>query len=113
MKKDILLELLIVIAPNDAGEKVVNAFDGLASFPSIIRGRGTAPSEILSALGLGEPHKDMIFAFCEKDNVEKIYSKLQSTFQKSDGVIAMTIPVAAVGGNLTLQILLGKTRDLI
>ena len=70
--------------------------------------------ENVVSLGIGEPEKDMIFCFCENKNIDLIYEKLgRLSDGKANGPIAMTIPVSAVGGNLTLQILLGKTKELI
>lgn len=112
--KNTLLELLIIVCPQGKGEKIVTALNPYINFNSLIRGRGTASSEIVAALGLGEPEKDMIFSFCENENLKTVYDILQKDFQKpNDGVIAMTIPVSAVGGNLTLQIMLGNTKNLI
>lgn len=112
--KNVLLELLIVICTKGKGEKIVTALKPYVNFDSLTRGRGTASSEIVTALGLGEPEKDMIFTFCENENVKTVYEILRNDFQKpNDGVIAMTIPVSAVGGNLTLQVMLGNTKNLI
>lgn len=112
--KNTLLELLIVVCPQGKGEKILTALKPYVNFNSLTRGRGTASSEIVAALGLGEPEKDMIFSFCENKNVPLVYEILQNNFVKHNvGVIAMTIPVSAVGGNLTLQVLLGNTKDLI
>lgn len=111
--KNILLDFIIIISPHGKGKKILNNLQGLINFPSITRGKGTATSEVLSALGIGEPEKDIIFAFCEKKTLSAVYDKLNTLFpSRQDGIIAMTIPVSAVGGNLTLQVLLGKTKDL-
>ncbi len=115
MKQDISLKLLIIISERGYGDKICDSLDMVAHFPSIIRSKGTAPNEILSALGIGEPEKDMLFCFCEEKFVPIIYQTLDKEFnftQKHLG-IAMTIPVSSVGGNVTLQILLGKTRNLL
>lgn len=115
MKNSTKLELMIIICERDYADKINDAIALFAHFPSIIRSRGTATNEIVSALGIGETEKDMLFCFCEQKNVEHIYSVLNDQFElvaKKHG-IAMTIPVSAVGGNVTLQILLGKTRNLI
>ena len=109
------LELMIIIAKRGLANKIVAAISEYATFPSIIMSRGTASNEILAALGIGEPEKDMIFCFTEFSNVQNIYNVLEMDFsftEKKLG-IAMTVPVSAVGGNLTLQILLGKTKDLM
>ena len=106
---------MVVIANRGLAEKILNAVSKYATFPSIIRSKGTASSDVLAALGIGEPEKDMIFCFCENENVQKIYSILINDlkFTEKHSGIALTIPVSAVAGNLTLQILLGKTKDLM
>lgn len=115
MKNQTQLELMMIIVERGYAEKITETVDLFAHFPAIIRSRGTAPNDILGALGIGEPEKDLIFVFCEKKNVEMIYELLESEFElrKRQRGIAFTVPVAAVGGNVTLQILLGKTRNLI
>lgn len=115
MKNQTQLELMMIIVQRGYAEKITEAIEIFAHFPSIIRSRGTAPNEILGALGIGEPEKDLIFVFAEKKNVEMIYEILESDFElrKKQRGIAFTVPVAAVGGNVTLQMLLGKTRNLI
>ena len=117
MNSEKKLELMIIIANrNGHTRKLIESISKYATFPSIVRSRGTAPNEIAAALGIGEPEKDLIMCFCEQDNIQKIYSILSEEYgfnkEKRLG-IAMTVPVSAVGGNLTLQILLGKTKDLM
>lgn len=115
MKQNTELKLLIIIAERGMADKITQELEIIAHFPSIIRSKGTAPNDILSAFGIGEPEKDMLFLFTEEKNVAYIYDTLENTFEfrtKRRG-IAMTIPISAVGGNVTLQILLGKTRNLI
>ena len=115
MNSEKQLELMVIIANRGNASKLIAAISKYATFPSIIMSKGTAPNAALAALGIGEPEKDMIFCFCEKDNVGKVYSILSTDHgfnnDKHMG-LAMIIPVSAVAGNLTLQILLGKTKDL-
>ena len=108
------LELVIIIAPRNLGDKVCSAISGYGHYPSVFRGKGTAPNSVLSALGVGEPEKDMIFCFAEKKNVDSIYSVLNDEleFLRKKLGIAMTVPINAVGGELTLKILAGKTDEL-
>lgn len=109
------LELMIIIVERGFADKIVDAISLFAHMPSIIRSKGTAPNDILSALGIGEPEKDTIFCFCERKNVDNVYKILLTDFEmqaKKRG-IAMTVPVSAVGGNVSLSILLGKTRNFI
>ena len=109
------LELMLIIANRGLADRIVEELSSLATFPSIVRSRGTATSEILAALGIGEPEKELILCFTTSDNVEPIYDTLcnELDFKEKKLGIALTIPISAVGGNLTLQILLGKTKDLL
>lgn len=112
--RDILLELLIIVCPKGKGEKVLSIIKPHVNFNTLTLAKGTASSEILAAIGLGEPEKELIFTFCENKNVRTIYGLLESNFVKpGERPFAMTVPVSAVGGNLTLQVLLGNTKDLI
>ena len=108
--------MIIIAGRYGHTRKLIESISKFAMFPSIVRSNGTAPNEIAAALGIGESEKDMIMCFCEEDNVQKIYSILSVEYgfnpEKRLG-IAMTIPISAVAGNLTLQILLGKTKDLM
>lgn len=109
------LELMFIVTNRDLTDKVIETIKDKATFPSILRCRGTASSDVLAALGIGEPEKDLLWLFCESKNVNAIYGSLADDLeftQKHLG-IAWTLPLSAVGGNLTLQILLGKTKDLI
>ena len=112
--KDILLEFMIIISPRNTADKIIENIKDVATFPSVLHGRGTAPNDIYSALGIGEPEKDVVICFAKKEDVEDIYQRVDTMFtNKSNKAIAMTIPVSAVGGNLTLQVLLGNTKDMV
>jgi|GEM_PF-1312500 len=116
MNSEKQLELMVIIAGRGTAGKIIEDISQYANYPSIILSRGTAPNAVAAALGIGEPEKDMIFCFCENENVRNVYGILSDEHgfnEKKHLGIAMTIPVSAVGGNLTLQILLGKTRDLM
>ena len=108
------LDFLIIVAPKNKGDKTVKRLGKLINYPSITRGKGTAPNSALAALGIGEPEKDVIFCFALKDDIEKIYNILMNKLnfiQKHLG-IALTVPVAAVGGKLTFDMLSGNQTEL-
>lgn len=112
--EDILLEFMVIISPRNTGNKIIENVKDIVSFPSVLLGRGTAPNDIASALGIGEPEKDVILCFAQKKDVEEVYEIVEEMFiSKTNKAIAMTVPVSAVGGNLTLQVLLGKTKDMV
>lgn len=105
---------MIIVCPASKGEKVLSLIKPYVNFNTLTRAKGTASSEVLAAIGLGEPEKELIFTFCENKNVQTVYETLYKSFPKAqERPFAMTVPVSAVGGNLTLQILLGNTKDLI
>ena len=108
------LNFLIIVAPKNKGDKTIKKLGKLINYPSVSRGRGTAPNSALATLGIGEPEKDVIFCFALKDDVEKIYDILYNKLgfiQKHLG-IALTVPVSAVGGRLTYDLLSGDKTDL-
>ena len=101
---------MIIVAPKNFGDKTVRRIAKYVNYSQVSRGRGTAPNSVLSALGIGEAEKDVIFCFTEKKNVEKIYGVLmnQLDFVQKHLGIAFTVPVSAVGGRLTLDVLSGE-----
>lgn len=112
--KNIALDLLIVISPKGKGEKILAKLGSKVNFTSITIGNGTATSDIMSALGIGEPEKDLFFTFCEDSSVPEIYDAILEVCPIGhNGAVAMTVPVSAVSGNLTLQVLLGNTKKLV
>ncbi len=109
------LELMLIIANRGLADRIIEEISDKATFPSIVRSRGTATSDVLAALGIGEPEKELILCFATSEDVPKIYNALcnELDFKEKRLGIALTVPVSAVGGNLTLQILLGRTKDLL
>ena len=108
------LNFLVIIAPKNKGDKTVKKLGKLINYPSVTRGRGTAPNSMLAALGIGEPEKDVIFCFALKDDIKKIYDLLYNKldFVQNHLGIAFSVPVSAVGGKLTYDILSGDQTEL-
>ena len=108
------LQLVVIVSARNTADKIVKSVSGNAFVPFVVRGKGTAPNSVLQALGLGEPEKDVIFCFSNKKDVPKIYSVLSKKFkfQKNKTGIAMSIPVSAVGGKLTYDLLLGNSKNI-
>lgn len=106
----IKLKCLIVIANRGLGDPISNLVKDYAHFQSIILGRGTASSEILSALAISETEKDIIYCFIEQHNVKFVFRLIEEEFQftRKHLGIAMTIPVTSVDGITSLKILTGK-----
>ena len=70
-------------------------------------GRGTANSEILDYLGLGESEKMILLATAGPAEVQQILQSFreQMHFDKPGSGIAFTVPITSVGGMTTLKIL--------
>ena len=107
---EIQLRYMIIIATRGLGNKITKLVKDYAHFQSILLGRGTASSEILSALGISEHEKDVVFCFIEKHNVPFVFKLLDDKFNFNENHtgIALTVPVSAVGGLSTFQILTGN-----
>ena len=107
--KEIKLRCMVIIAERGMGDAITSLVKEYAHFQSIILGRGTANSEIASALAISEPEKDIIYCFIEKHNVEYVYCMLEEQFElkKKHKGIAFTIPVSSVDGYTSFKILTG------
>lgn len=112
-KNEIQLRCLLIIANRGLGDAISDQLKDFAHFQSIILGRGTATSEIRSALGISEPEKDLIFCFIERHNVAMAFSVIEENFDftKKHLGIAMTIPVSSVGGLTSFKILTGTGNN--
>ena len=110
--RSIKLRCLIIIANRGLGDPISNLVKDYAHFQSIILGRGTASNEILSALGVSEPEKDIIYCFIEQHNVNYVFKLIEEEFEftKKHLGIAMSIPVNAVDGITSFKILTGNTK---
>ncbi len=74
---------------------------------TIIYGKGTAGSEILSMLGLREEEKTVIISFVREDRIKEILEVLKEKFEKikNGKGIAFTIPMKSIIGVSTYQFL--------
>ncbi len=109
VRNEIQLRCLLIIANRGLGDQISDVLKDYAHFQSIILGRGTATSEIRTALGISEPEKDLVFCFIEKHNVAMAFKVIDESFnftRKHLG-IAMTIPVSSVGGLTSFKVLTG------
>ena len=74
---------------------------------TVIYGKGTAGSEMLSYLGLGETEKAVILSFVREDNVKDVLETLAEKFEKvkNGKGIAYTIPLKSIIGVSIYQFL--------
>ncbi len=109
-----VLKLLVTVADRKAVERVLALLKEAGSHWQIVcLGRGTANSEILDYLGLGESEKAVVFATAEQAVLQQVLAALkeQMHFDQPGSGIAFTVPLSSVGGITTLKILEGKELE--
>lgn len=93
------MKLLVCIVPPsmiDEANRIIGT--GQINFQTIVLGKGTAPSEILEYLALGETDRHVILATVEENDLPSIYQQLvdELDFLKSGRGVAFTIPVGSI-----------------
>ncbi|MBR2974786.1 MAG: hypothetical protein IKC47_03490 [Clostridia bacterium] len=104
------LKLAVIIVDRSVGRKVVKSINKYVNVINVMYGHGTAHSEVLAVLGIGEPSKDVILCTVMQDKIADL-TKLfvdKYKFGKAGTGIFFTIPITSVGGMATLQSLAGK-----
>ncbi|MES9144007.1 hypothetical protein ABEP44_12820 [Cutibacterium acnes] len=106
------IKLIVAIVDRGKSEKITKIYkDNNITFQFICLGKGTANSEILDYLGLGETEKDVVLGTVIEEKVQHILQILtnEMQFNKPGNGIAFTIPITSVGGPITLQFISGLT----
>ncbi len=104
------IKLLITIVDRGRGKDVIRLCQTEKStYHLSFMGRGTANSEILDYLGLGETEKDIVMSVVLEERAGAVIDKLSREFglAKAGNGIAFTIPIRSVGGPITLQFISG------
>ena len=109
------IKLLIAVVDRNQGERAIELLhQGGALYQLACLGRGTANSEILDYLGLGESEKMILLATAGDDEIQRVLQSFreQMHFDKPGSGIAFTVPISSVGGMTTLKILEGKVPEI-
>lgn len=104
------LNLLITIVDRDHGQIAVDLLlRENVLFHRIVLGRGTAKTEMLNLLGIGETQKDIIFSVLPEERTRRAMRRLRNTlqFDNPGHGVAFTVPISSVGGQKTLRHLSG------
>ncbi|MCM1043041.1 MAG: hypothetical protein NC350_02390 [Corallococcus sp.] len=104
------LKILCAITNRGDGDKIVKELGKNVNFVHMLRGHGTANSEVLALLGIGEAEKDVIVCAVSHDKLDDVLKTLSWKFNFG-GVgkgIAFTVPIESAGGMVALQILSGR-----
>lgn len=102
------LKLLVTIVNRSKStyyEDLLEQFE--VNMQMVIYGKGTANSEMLSLLGIGESDKSIIFSFIKEDLEKEILDTLDDKFKKikNGKGIAYTIPMQSIIGASIYQFL--------
>jgi len=104
------LKILCVIVDRTMEEKLLRALGKHVNFLHVAYGHGTANSEVLAVLGIGEVGKAVLIGAVTEDNVEAVMKLLVDKFRfgSAGKGVAFTVPVTSVGGTVSLSVLCGK-----
>jgi len=100
------IKLMITIVDRGKGEKLTETFrENCSMFNLISLGKGTAKSEILDYLGLGQTEKDIVISLVPEEQVQSIMSILREKMHLKDpgNGVAFTIPIGSVDSAIALE----------
>lgn len=100
------IKLFITIVDRGKGEKIVDMFKkNSIMYNLIMLGTGTAKSEILDYLGIGETDKDLVLSVVKEEDIEKVMNQLKDKMQlkKPGNGIAFTIPINSIDSIHSLE----------
>ncbi len=93
------MKVVVIITSRGRGDQIMKhcAKINLAGGVSFI-GKGTAPSEILDKLLIGDSNKDVILSIANDKDIEDIFDFLESKYQftKKGRGVAFTIPLSSI-----------------
>lgn len=93
------LKLLVYILPRGKGSELAELCERKRiAFQFVVHGRGTANSDILSLLGIGETEKDVVFLTVDESRSDEVFKSLgeQMELNRIGGGIALSIPISAI-----------------
>lgn len=108
------ISIMVTIVDRGNGKKAAKLFDSLNVGDSVIMmGKGTANSEILDYLGLGETQKDIVMTPLCADKISEAIEMLREKIQleKHGNGIAMTIPISSIIGHNALKYITGGRHN--
>ncbi|HBV67115.1 MAG TPA: hypothetical protein DEF04_02225 [Clostridiales bacterium] len=99
-------KLLIAIIDRGKGEKLTEFFrENKVVYNLIALGKGTAKSELLDYLGLGQTEKDIVISVMYEESVQNIMGILKDKIHLKEpgNGVAFTIPIGSVDSNQALE----------
>ncbi len=102
------IKLFVTIVNRGNGEKVTEMFrENEVMFNIIALGKGTAKSDILNYLGLGETEKDIVLSVIQEDKISFIIKNLKERFNLKEpgNGVAFSIPISSVDSSAALELI--------
>lgn len=100
------IKMLITIVDRGKGEKIAEMLrENNVLYNMILLGNGTAKSELLDYLGLGQTEKDIVLSVINEDDVQTVMKKLNENMHMAEpgNGIAFTIPISSVDSSSALE----------
>ncbi len=100
------IKMLITICNRGKSALLLKRLENVDSTMEIVLlGRGTANSDILDYLGLGESEKDVVISILKADMCQIVLKELEPILQKHGKGIAFTIPISSMIGMMAYNFL--------
>lgn len=94
------MKLLITIVPKTKADQVARVIhQGMIQFQTTMLGKGTAPTEIMEMLCMGNQEKEVLFSVIDDQDVQMIFDDLNEAFdfEHSHFGVAFTVDVDSIG----------------
>ncbi len=113
-KQEYQLDLAVTVVDRGQDKKVLSICKalGITAWMNVF-GRGTASSDVLQYLGLGEPERDVQFTLISRAAVPRLTELLKQklSIEKPGHGIMFTIPVGSIAGRRTLERICAPTGN--
>lgn len=110
------VKLMFTVVDRRKGEHVVKLYQSEGLFINfLLMGRGTASSDLLDILGLGDTEKYLILTPIREEKIGPVFARLRDemNIMEAGHGIAFTMPISSVGGPNLLKLFSGVIRDML
>ena len=95
------MDLLVTVVPNGKANAVCQVIQNTSviHFQTILKGVGTAPTEIMDMLSLGEQDKEIILSMIDDQDKKLIFDALEQAFDLTDSAfgVSFTVDISTIG----------------
>ena len=105
------ISLVVTIVNRGCGNEINQVLSNQnVFFRMVLLAHGTADSDLLDYLGLGETEKDVVLCTVESSRVPALLQELkrEMSLEEIGKGIAFSIPISSVGGPVTYRFLQGE-----